>query len=86
MVHPEGCGLLHQAMLDAILKHPNHLFYLPIGFAVTNGDVVVDDTQPFAELCQVACKLGANIYLDVLWLAPMGNQVIVQEFCSPPAM
>ena len=49
-------------MLNAILKHPDHLFYLLIGFAIANGDVVVDDAQPFVEPCKAAHKLGTIIY------------------------
>ena len=52
MVPPERCRLLHQVMLDTILKHPDHPFYLPIGFTIAKGDVVVDNTQPFTELCE----------------------------------
>ena len=84
MVHPERCMLLYQAMLDTILKHPDPLFYLPIGFTVANSDVVVDDAQPFTKLCEAACKLGAIVCPDVAWLAPTGNQVIIQELSSPP--
>ena len=86
MVCPKGCGLLHQATLDAILKHLDCPFYLPIGFAVANGDVVVDDAQPFAKLCEAAHKLGANICLDIMWPASTGNQIIVQELNSSPSM
>ena len=86
MVHPKGYGLLCQAMLDTILKCPYCLFYLPVGFTITNGNVVVDNAQPFTELCKAACRLGEVVYLDVVWLAPMGNQVIIQKLGSPPAM
>ena len=48
MVHPGGCRLLCQAALDAILKYTDHAFYLPIGFAIAYGNVVVDNAQPFA--------------------------------------
>ena len=44
MVSPKGCGLLGQATLDTILERHDHLFYLPIGLIVANGDVVMDDT------------------------------------------
>ena len=77
MVHPKGCGLLCQAVLDIIPKHPNHLFYLPIGTTIATGDVVVDDAQPFTESCKAAHKLGTVVCLDVAWLALMGNQVII---------
>ena len=60
-------------MLDTILEHPDHPFYLPIGLTVANGDVVMDDAQPFAELCKVAPKLSTIFGLDVARLAPMGN-------------
>ena len=45
-------------MLDTILKHPNCLFYLPIGFTIANGDVVIDDAQPFTDLCKAATNLA----------------------------
>ena len=86
MVCPKGCRLLCQATLDKVLKHFNHLFYLPIGFTIANGDVVVNDAQPFTELCKAARKLSAIVCPDIVWLAPMGNQLIVQEVGSPPAM
>ena len=86
MVCPKGCGCLGQAASDTILECPDHPFYLPIGLTVANGDVVMDDAQPFIELCKVARKLGAIVGLDIAWLAPMGNQVIIQEFSLPPAM
>ena len=86
MVHPEGCRLLHQAALDAVLKHPDRLFHQSIGFAVANGDIVMEDAQPFTELCKAAHKLGTIVCLDVVWLAPTGNQVIIQELGCPPAM
>ena len=73
MVYSEGCTLLHQAMPGAILKHPDCLFYLPIGFTIANGDVVVDDTQPFAEACKAVCKPGAILFLDIAWLAITGQ-------------
>ena len=73
MVHPKGCRLLGQAAPDTILKYPDHLFYLPIGLAVANGDVIMDDAQPFAELCKTAHKLGAVVSQDIVWLAPTGN-------------
>ena len=83
MVHPEGCRLLHQAMPDTILKHPDHPFYLPIGLTVANGDVVVDNAQLFAELCKAASKLHAIVCLDIVWLAQAGNQIIIQELGEP---
>ena len=43
MFHLKGCGLLYQAALDTISKCPDHLFYLLIGFAIANGNVVMDD-------------------------------------------
>ena len=54
MVYPKGCGLFGQATLDTILKHPDHLFYLTIGLAVANGDVVMNGVQPFTEPCKAA--------------------------------
>ena len=66
MVRSEGCKLLHQATPDAILKHPDYPFYLTIGFAVANGDVVVDYAQHLAELCKAAQKLGAIVCLDIV--------------------
>ena len=86
MISPEGCGLLCQAMLDTILKHPDHPFYLPISFTIVNGDVVVDNVQSFAELCKAAHKLSTIVCLNVVWLAPMGNQVIIQELGGPSAV
>ena len=86
MVCPKGCRLLCQTVLDTNLECPDHPFYLPLGFTIANGDVVVDDAQPFTELCEAAHKLSANVYLDVVWLAPTGNQVIIQELSSPPAI
>ena len=64
MVYPKGCRLLYQAMPDTILKHLDHLFYLPIGFTVANSDVVVDDAQPLVEPC---AKLPANLALLSVW-------------------
>ena len=66
MVYSKGCGLLYQAAPDATLKCPDHPFYLPIGFAVANDDMVVDNAQPFAEPCKAACILGAIIYPDIV--------------------
>ena len=86
MVSPKRCGLLCQAMLDAILKHPDHPFYLLIGFTVANGNLVVDDAQPFADPCEAAHKLSAIVCLDIVWLAPMGKQVIIQELSGPPTV
>ena len=85
MVCPKGCGLFHQATPDTILKHPGHPFYLPTGFTIANGDVVVDDAQPFTELCKAAHKFGGIVYPDIAWFAPTGNQVIIQELSSPLA-
>ena len=70
-------GHLGQARPDTILEHPDHLFYLPIGLTVANGDVVMDNAQPFAQLCKAAHKLSAIVSPDVAWPAPMGNQVTV---------
>ena len=66
MICPEGCGHLGQAMPDTILKHPDCPFNLPVGFTVTNGDVVVDNAQLFTELCKAARKLGNIFYLDIV--------------------
>ena len=77
MVSPEGCRHLGQAVPDTILRHPDRPFDLPIGLTVANGDVVMDDTKTFAQLCKAAHKLSAIFGLDVVQLAPMGNQVIV---------
>ena len=77
MVHPKGCGHFGQAMPDTILEHPDCPFNLPTGLTIANGDVVIDNAQPFAQLCKAACKLSAIVGLDVVQLAPMGNQVIV---------
>ena len=86
MVHPKGCGCIGQAMPDTILEYPNQPVYLPIGLTVAKGDVVRDNAQPFSELCKAARKLGAIVSLDVARLAPMGNQVIIQELSHPPTM
>ena len=86
MVCPKGCGLLCQAALDTILKCHDCPFYLPIGFTVANGDVVMGNAQPFTELCKATCKLSTVICLDVVWLALTGNQVIIQELSSPLSM
>ena len=77
MVCPKGCRLFCQAKLDAILKHPVYPLDMPVGFAIANGDVVVDNAQPRAELCEAAYKLGSVVYLDIVWFAPIGNQVII---------
>ena len=79
MVYPKGRGLFCQATTDIILKHLNCPFYLPIGFTIANGDVVVYNAQPFIELCKAAHNIGAIGCLDIAWLAPMGNQFIIQE-------
>ena len=52
MVYPEGSGLLCQAALNAVLQNPDHPRYLPVGFAVTNGDVEMDDPHLFTESCK----------------------------------
>ena len=72
MVHLKGCRCLVQAT-HTILECPDHLFYLPIGLTVANGDVVMDDSQALTELCKAASKLGAIIGLDIAWLALTGN-------------
>ena len=77
MVHPKGCGLLGQAMSDTIPKHPDCLFYLPIGFTIANGDMVLNNTQPLTEPCKAALKLGAIVCTDIARLAPTGNLVII---------
>ena len=86
MVCPKGCCYLGQAVLDTILKHPDCPFYLPFGLTIANSNVVMDNTQPFVEPCKAAHKLGAIVGLDVVCLAPMGNQVIVQELSCPLTM
>ena len=86
MVHPKRCRLLCQATLDTILKCPDCVFYLPVGFAVANGNAVMDDAQPFTELCEAAHKLVVIVCPDVVWLAPTGNQAIIQQLGGPPAM
>ena len=57
MAYLKRCKLLHQATPDAVLQHPDHPLYLPFGFAIVNGDVVMDNAQPFAEPC---CKDLSN--------------------------
>ena len=69
--------LVRPCILDTILKHPDHPFDLPVGLTVTNGDVVMDDTKTFSQLCKAARKLSTIVSLDVVQFAPMGNQVIV---------
>ena len=64
-------------MSDTILERPDHLFNLPIGLTVANGDVVMDNTKTFAQPCKAACKLSAVVSPDVARFAPTGNQVIV---------
>ena len=66
MIYPEGFGPLYQATSGAILKYSDRLLYLPIGFAVANGDVVVDNAQPFSELCKAAHKLSTIICPDLV--------------------
>ena len=65
MVHSKGCGRLGQATPDTILEHPDHLFYLPVGLTVSNGDVVMDDAQPFL---QDHAKLSANLAPLLVWM------------------
>ena len=77
MVCPKGCGHLGQAAPDTILGCPDRLFYLPVGLTVANGNVVMDNTKPFAQPCKAARKLSAIVGPDIAQLAPMGNQVIV---------
>ena len=86
MVCPKGCGHLGQAMLDTILEHPDHPFYLPIDLTVANSDVVMDNVQPLKKPYKAARKLGAIVGPDVVQLALMGNQIIVQELSCPPTM
>ena len=86
MVCPKACGHLGQAMLDTILEHHDCPFYLPIGLTIANSDVVMDNAQPFAEPYKSAHKLGTIVSPDVAWLAPAGNQVIIQELGHPPTM
>ena len=83
MVHLEGGGLLHQATVDAVLQCANHPLYLPVGFAVVNSDVAIDNAQPSAEPCEAAHKLVTIVHLDVVWLAPVGDHIIVEELTSP---
>ena len=73
-------------MPDAIFKHPDRPFDLPIGFAIANGDVVMNNDQPFTEPSKAAHKLGTIVCPDVVWLAPMGSQVIIQELGGPQAV
>ena len=86
MVYSKDCGLLRQAMPDTILKCLDCQFYLPIGFTIAYSDVVVDDTQCFTEPCKAAHKLGTIVCVDIVWLAPTGNKVIIQELSIPPAV
>ena len=84
MVHPEGCRLLCQAMLDAVLECPDCPLYLPIGFALSNGNVVVDN--PFAELHKAICKFSMVVYPNIAWLAPVGKHIIAKELSNPLAV
>ena len=77
MVCSKGCGCLGQAMPDTIPEYPDHLFYLPVGLTVANGDVVMDDAQPFTKPCKAAHKLSTIVGPDIVWLASVGKQVIV---------
>ena len=77
MVHPKGCGCFGQATPDTILKRPDRPFYLPIGLTIANGDVVMNDAQPYAQPCKAARKLSAIVGLDIVRLALTSNQVIV---------
>ena len=77
MICPKGCGYFGQATLDTILECPDCPFYLPIGFTIANGDVVMDNAQPFAQPCKAAHKLSAIVSLDIVQLAATGNQVII---------
>ena len=86
MVCPKGCGRLDQAALDTILECLDHPFYLSIGLTIANSDVVMNNAQPFTESCKPVRKLSAIVGLDVAWLAPAGNQIVVQELGHPPTM
>ena len=77
MVSPKGFRHLGQAVLDTILGHPDCPFDLLVGLTVANGDVVMDNTKIFAQLCKAARKLSNIVGPDIVWLAPAGNQVIV---------
>ena len=77
MVHPKGCGHLGQTTPDTILECPDCPFYLPVDLTVANGDVVMDGNKPFAKLCKAVHKLTAIFGLDIVQLAPMGNQVVI---------
>ena len=83
MVHPKGCGRFGQAAPDTILDHPDHLFYLPIGLTVANGDVLMYNSQPFTEPYKAACKVSTIVGPDVTRLAPTDNQIIIQKLGLP---
>ena len=68
VAHPERGRLIPQAPLDAVFQHLYCSLHLPIGLAIANGDVVVDNTLPFMEPYKAACKPGAIIYLNVVCL------------------
>ena len=76
MVCLEGGRLLYQAMPDAVLQCPDCPIYLLVSFAVTNGDVVMDNPQPLAEPCKATCKHSNIVSLDIAQLAPEGNHII----------
>ena len=69
-----------------ILKHPDYSFYLLVGFTVSKSDVVLDNAQLFTEPYEAAHKLSTVVYLDIAWLAPTGNHVIIQELGRPPTV
>ena len=46
----------------------------------------MDNAQPFAESCKASHKLSTVVGPYIAWLAPTGNQVIIQELGCPPAM
>ena len=60
-------------MLDTVLKHPDRPFYLPIGLTIANGDVVMDDAQPFAQPCKAAHKLSAVSSFSSSGLPALGS-------------
>ena len=60
--------------------------YLPIELVVANSDLLVNDTEPLIEPHKGACKLDTIGYWDVAWLAPAGDQIVIQELFRPPAI
>ena len=66
-------------MPDAVLQHLDYPLHLPVSLATANSDIVVDYIQPFAELCKASSKLGAVVHPNIVWLALLGNYIIIEK-------